>query len=164
MLFWVRLDENLCWMYFPRQQNTGKTFYILFLIRKKAAFIFYVTLKRCHHILDDKKLSLLIITALYEILSKSDLYSSWLPLILKWYWDFGFGHLKHLYREQKAVVRGLVRAGIGQAINYSSKRLYLGGVNLDPNAFALLSYLKVNCISLLHSGFEYGGWAVRVST
>lgn len=114
-LFWAHLDENLCWLYFPRQQNTGKTrLHSIFWIRNKTVSIFCVTQKRWHHILEEK-LSLLIVTASHEILIKSDLDSSQLPLKLKSYWDFGFGHLKHLYREQEGIIRGLFRAGVGRA-------------------------------------------------
>lgn len=69
-------------MYLPGQHDTGSTLHSLVLITKKPGFLLYITLKRWHHILQEK-LSLLISTALCEILSKSYPDSSWLPLVAK---------------------------------------------------------------------------------
>lgn len=63
----------------PHRQHTPHS---LLLIRKKPGFFLYITLKRWHHILQEK-LSWLISTALCETLSKSYPDSSWLPLVPK---------------------------------------------------------------------------------
>lgn len=101
---------------------------------------------------------------------------SWASLIqihpgCLWYLNdaavFATGHLKHHHREQKGVVRGLLRAkpslSTHSSVNTIESMPVISGINLDPNASALLSYLKGNCINLLHSGCGCEGWAVCVS-
>lgn len=43
------------------------------------------------------------------------------------------------------------------SVNTIQSMPVISGINLDPNASALLSYLRGNCRNLLHSGCGCGG-------
>lgn len=62
-----------------------------------------------------EKLSLQIMAASCESFSESDPDLSQLPLVLKGYRESGFGHLQHLYKEWKAVIRARMETGLNPA-------------------------------------------------